>query len=282
LSSLRAFERPVRQAPPRAHSADSRRRRAWSCSPDGPTTLGACEAERRQRRSECRKVWRRSWKRIGRTSARSSASLKRLEVPLQLASHPLNHRHRPGRAPRLRRAETAAGCSCAAPDRSSRPSNKARAQSHRSRPQRPLEQRLEFPEVEIVDIRIGSRRPRAVHAGNRIDDNPLATPGAPTSSSPGAVCRLVRGAGIGTRGQASIDLTDEIVAALDGGRSVTVAAQHRYLLISQIIRFLARGPRSKKGPRSSQTPFAPPLLAAKGRLALASPSTFPQFSRGPT
>jgi hypothetical protein len=38
---------------------------------------------------------------------------------------------------------------------------------------------------------------------------------------------LVRGAWIGTRGQASIDLTDEIVAALSSGRSVTVATQRR-------------------------------------------------------
>jgi hypothetical protein len=38
---------------------------------------------------------------------------------------------------------------------------------------------------------------------------------------------LVRGAWIGTRGQASIDLTDEIVAALSSGRSVTVATQRQ-------------------------------------------------------
>ena len=38
---------------------------------------------------------------------------------------------------------------------------------------------------------------------------------------------LVRGAWIGTRGQASIDLTEEIATALSGGHSVTVAAQRR-------------------------------------------------------
>jgi hypothetical protein len=38
---------------------------------------------------------------------------------------------------------------------------------------------------------------------------------------------LVRGAWIGTRGQASIDLTEEIRAALEGERSVTVATQRR-------------------------------------------------------
>ncbi|HWN72703.1 MAG TPA: hypothetical protein VNN15_02720 [Solirubrobacterales bacterium] len=38
---------------------------------------------------------------------------------------------------------------------------------------------------------------------------------------------LVRGAWIGTRGQASINLTDEIAAALKSGRSVTVAAQRQ-------------------------------------------------------